>query len=91
MTDNNCTVFLTDTVTGRTGTYRYRWNDNDPETMNYLWSEGNYACDHNRVDFLYGQDSPEAQDEESFTCNSNRIVVNAIVHDDGRTLYTEHT
>lgn len=87
--NENCTVYLRDKSNEKTGTYRTQWGiyPADEETSDYLWSEGNYSCDHNRVLFLYGHDSVEAENEEKYNCASNLIIVDKIVHDDGRIVY----
>jgi len=83
----NATVYLRDLKTGFSGIYHIEWTlDNPPY---YLWSEGNYSCDHNRVLFLFGWDSPESEDESAFNCISRRILVEKIVLDTGQVVYSE--
>lgn len=81
-------VFLRDTKTGKTGSY---WThvsiDENGTFQDYNWTEGNYSCDHNRVLFLYGHQSPEA-DSDEFDCQSSRILIEKIVLE-GRVVYSE--
>ncbi len=45
--------------------------------IEFLWSEGNYACDCNRWIFMY-KDDPNAP--EQYNCGSENIVVERIVN-----------
>lgn len=53
----------------------------------FIWLEGNWACDHNRVTDFYGHGSPE--DESCDSCSmmpdgSQRFVLLKLVSDQGR-------
>lgn len=83
-------VYLQDTRTGKAGTYgTVGYTDENGQFEDYIWSEGNFACDCNRAAFLYGPDSVEHQDAE---CGANFIIINRIERlDTGKVVYTEIT
>ncbi len=90
MTDNgdSYTVHFRDTLTGDTRAWRsgMSWH----ESSEYLWGEGNYSDDCNRVLFMYGSDCDPKQDNKTYNCASEHIVIDKIVCDKtGETLYSE--
>ena len=84
-----CRVHLRDTASGFAATHDTIWHGD------YIWSEGNYSCDHNRVLFLgdwgkRGPDDIRAGGDALFNCVSRRIVVDRVESlVDGSTLYEE--
>ncbi len=65
-------VLLEDTVTGETGWYE---EDGyvDAELAEFMWNEGNYACDCNRALFMawmHGRDEPS-----DLACGDGRYIV----------------
>lgn len=73
-------VEFLDSSNGRTGTKSFDFEDDYPlETVEFLFSEGNYACDCNRSLFLYGDDI--------YKCSSQLIsITKATVRETGRVL-----
>lgn len=66
-------VLLKDTETGKQGWYSDQFPDDYPsDAVDYMWTEGNNACDCNRGDYL-----AEALDEPrpNLPCAGSRIVV----------------
>jgi hypothetical protein len=85
-------VYLRDTVTGDTRVHRDEgWWDVDGFTeqiafSDFIWSDGNYACDCNRSLFLW----PDRTDKELPCSNDARIVIDKIVDVvTGETVYSE--
>lgn len=77
------TVFIRDNATGEVRTMP--WEDDWVDVDDYLWSEGNYACDCNRALFFaraVGEDDP------SRSCGDGAYSVR-IVSSDGRELYAD--
>jgi len=68
-------VTLKDLENGNIDTYEedYKY---DEEGCEFMWSEGNFACDCNRHAFMYGN-------EEEYPCNvgANRFVVLEVLYD----------
>ena len=76
------TVYLRNTETGETGVYHDPLEYDEPFD-DFIWADGNYACDCNRADFLYGK-------EMDFPCSGNIIVIDKIVRSDtGEIVYSE--
>lgn len=70
--------YLRDTETGKTGIYKDEYKDSDG--VEFMWEEGNYACDCNRADFLYG--------ESPIGCGTTRIALDKVVRvDDQKVVY----
>ena len=87
-------VHLRDTLTGKTGVYPCTGQTSEFNSHfdDYLWTDGNYGCDHNRALFLYGWDDDTANDDEVFNCVSQRILIDKIVRTDtGETVYGPET
>jgi len=86
-------VYLRDTRDGHIGIHHCTGGDNENmdspnDFNNWIWSEGNFACDCNRSNFLYGY-----HDEEKYLeCNygDNIIVIDKIIRTDtGEVVYSE--
>jgi hypothetical protein len=75
------------------------WNDEHSDSFaDFIWSEGNYSCDHNRILFLtdWGARGPDGVreygddvDDSVFNCESQRITMERIVDMGGTILYAE--
>jgi hypothetical protein len=77
-------VTLRDTRTGFTGTYSDEYPDDYPiPVLVYLWTDGNYGCDCNRINFLY-------DDDRDLPCahgaDATVQVVRAVIRETGRVL-----
>lgn len=64
------------------------YNDEYPwsETMEYLWSEGNFGCDCNRALFFaraVGEDDPDCE------CGDTEFSIE-VFDDDGKLLYKDN-
>lgn len=85
-------VHLLDSVTNKRSVYKTDELiiDNE-EWSDYIWAEGNNACDHNRV--LFWNESCNMGDEvdESFVgCNTERFIIEKIIDlRTGEIIYTE--
>ncbi len=80
-------VAIRDVAIGETRVYR---PEQDYETPfdDYIWSEGNYACDCNRALFFAAAAGEERDD--SINCSDGRFVIAAIKdRATGALLYTE--
>jgi hypothetical protein len=91
-------VHLLDTLTGKRSVYEqpdYYWHHVNHDkrygdsagTAQYIWEEGNYSCDCNRLAFMYDED-----EANPFTCNGSenqRVTVEKIVLSDGTEVYSE--
>lgn len=87
------TVHLIDIRTMRRGTYEYPYDwfyidefNGEKRSSEFIWEDGNYSCDCNRLSFLY----PDA--EEEFVCNGDDrvVIIEKIVNnDDGTIVYEE--
>lgn len=67
-------IVLRDTYTEFSRTIDYEVAPGiDTETAMFIWEDGNYACDCNRMVFLYGVDN-------DYPCNvgENRIVIDSV-------------
>lgn len=79
-------VHLRELATGRSGVYKTEGSWLKGVFNDYLWSEGNFACDCNRADFLYGLDDEEIE----YGCSDYKIIVDRIVDlTTGETVYEE--
>lgn len=56
-----------------------RSSHHDFEFDEYLWSEGNYACDCNRHVFFYNREV----DEMDLICGDTEYSIEGVVSDDG--------
>jgi hypothetical protein len=85
-------VHLRDSTNGYTAMVELEWPVSTPgpefnvvtdaeSDIIFLWTEGNFACDCNRVNMLYGRD--HGLDDE-FNCDTQRIIVDRIEWADGR-------
>lgn len=80
------TIEITDTTTGERRAYSSDW-DWDGETDEYIWAEGNFACDCNRsLFFARAVGTPEAVIDEA-PCGLTRFTVAIAV--DGEVVYDE--
>lgn len=84
-------VHLLDTVTGERMIHHdaYGYDEEDPPGVysDFMWSEGNYACDCNRGLFFERARGKEVVDSP---CGSGRFVVEKIIRlSDGKTVYSE--
>jgi len=81
------TIFIRDNTTSEVRELRGTalWYAEEPETAEYMWSEGNYACDCNRRDF-FAQCLGEGGLDVA--CGSGRYSVH-IVGSDGADLYID--
>lgn len=78
-------VSITDTTTGETRAYDADGYLDDGVFFEYIWSEGNYACDCNRANFFAraaGEDDPDRE------CGDGRYAVK-IFDIDGKTIYED--
>lgn len=69
--------------TERDYVYPYEWED----SLEYLWSEGNYGCDCNRALFFaraVGEEDPEDRE-----CGETAFRIVSITDDDGKIVYAE--
>ncbi len=85
-------AYLRDVVTGEQGVYEY---DVDPKYLDgqpFLWGDGNYSCDCNRICFLaeVNADWDEATVIEP-DCHRgpNRIALDRLVDEHGTMLYRD--
>ena len=53
----------------------------------FIWSEGNYACDCNRADFFYGAKGTDQSEHPE--CGDNKYSVKIIRKSTGEVLYDE--
>lgn len=60
-----------------------RWAADDAFTMNYMWEEGNYACDCNRARFFAKAGGEEAP---YIDCGNDKYEIVAIRREDGAAL-----
>jgi hypothetical protein len=63
-------ALLRDTQTGEEGWHEYDHEGSGPDEEHsiwYLWIDGNYSCDCNRLDFIYGDDGEER------VCSDGRV------------------
>jgi len=66
-------VSLRDTVTGDTRVYASEGLWDEGGFNDFIWSEGNFACDCNRSRFLWDDDA------RHLPCGVKRIVIDKIV------------
>lgn len=83
---------LRDTVTGDHGVCESEVEEQYLDNQAYLWGQGNYSCDCNRICFL-AEVNPswdKAVDIEP-DCNSgpNRIALDRLVDESGNVLYKD--
>lgn len=71
-------VTLHDTNTGLTGPFSYEYDDDYPhEVIEFMWTEGNFACDCNRSQFLYAG-------HRIYDCDNQTIeVTHAVLRETG--------
>lgn len=85
----NWVVKIQDNTTGEVATYidEFGSPDSDP----FMWEDGNYSCDCNRLLFFHrGQGMPEDQVRElDLICGHERFTVLEIVDAKGRRIYSE--
>ena len=78
-------IYLRDTVTGDTRTYRENCNfdetiEDSDSGMVYRWERGNYSCDCNRCLFLWHWSKKPEHDLDCNCANTPRIHVDKIVN-----------
>ena len=83
------TVYIRDNKTGEVSEYGMKTPDGY-EFSEYIWSEGNYACNCNRSLFFWrGRELPEEEVwKREASCGDGRYSVK-IVRPDGTVLYEE--
>lgn len=85
-------VEIEDTRTGKTRTYAMWQALHDGEFSDFVWTEGNFACDCNRFLFFQyanGLGVDEVDDEDG-PCGDGRYLILSLVDaDSGRVLYSE--
>lgn len=64
---------------GNTITRQDEWQDHEYKL--YLWTEGNFSCDCNRSDFLYGNDEG--------TCGTEAVKIKIVNRTTNEVLYDE--
>jgi hypothetical protein len=77
--EGSFTVHITEVATGETRTHR-----ENGEFQEFLWTEGNYACDCNRALFFaraVGNGDPNV------ACSTGRFVVRVVDDQTGQCLY----
>lgn len=68
-------VLLRDMETGKEGWVTDTYPDDYPdESIDFMWTDGNYACDCNRGDFL-ARALGEPEPEPALSCAGSRIAV----------------
>jgi hypothetical protein len=75
------TIRKNDVGEERTFEYPYDWGESDE----YMWADGNYACDDNRAQFFAeagGEPDPDIE------CSDYKYTITKIVSD-GKVVYTE--
>lgn len=74
-------VILYDKLTHVSREYVDTYQDNmKDETINFLWAEGNYACDCNRSLFMY-------DDKINYKCSTQNIfILKATIKETGKVL-----
>lgn len=82
----SATIAITDTITGETRLYTDEYYGPDVEVSNFLWSDGNYACDCNRRLFFFA--FCEEDKEDDIKCGDDRYVISSIFYE-GRFTYSE--
>ncbi len=78
-------VWIKDTTTGeaRPCCQGYEWFGD------FIWEEGNYACDCNRQLFFERSVDPEWDTDEEHTCGDGRYLIMSIYLEDGSVVYSE--
>jgi hypothetical protein len=64
---------------------RTDWSVDDPS--DFIWSEGNYACDCNR--YLFFQRAADEPDDDVVACGATAYTVLRIELNDGTVVYSE--
>lgn len=80
------TVHIQNNADGVIRTFRHEWWAEDPDVADYIWSEGNYACNCNRS--LFFKRAGGETDPESDPCGHDGYKIQ-IVLDDGTIVYDE--
>lgn len=76
-------VLLHDTATGDEGWDVHQVEPQYVETQEFWWTEGNAACDCNRLMFLHralGKERPD-KDGTDYPCGDSRVVIKAATID----------
>lgn len=76
------TATLLDVMTGYQADHEYFILPEDRGALVFMWEDGNYACDCNRLIFLYGVDIDDAK------C-SNGMIACLSLKVDGAEVYSE--
>ena len=66
-------IVLRDTRNGKYKILGETSEHQDPESMLFLWSEGNFSCDCNRSLFFYDDD-----EEQELPCNPDENIIELI-------------
>lgn len=74
------TVVICKNDTGETRTIHETYPDIYGDSLEFMWSEGNYACDCNRAAFFYGDNDFDD------TCGDHRFSVVSLRLEDGTML-----
>lgn len=79
-------AYLRDKSNGKEAVYSYECPDTSVDLVNFMWSDGNWACDCNRLDFLYPEADPTGM---LHGCGDDRIECLKVVRrDTGEVLYS---
>lgn len=76
------------------GPYEWWYRDKYDEIneASFIWEEGNYSCDCNRLLFMYGQQEGQDCNQKPYSdARQNRVIVEKICLPDGREVYSEDT
>lgn len=80
-----CEVHIRRVADGVVRIHRDGWHS-DSESPDFIWSDGNFACDCNRHDFFERAAGNEAGDHP---CGSTAYVVDKIVLLNGEVVYAD--
>lgn len=73
-------LLIRDIMTNETRLYSDEYNHNDIQLIQFLWDDGNYACDCNRGLFFYGE-------EWEGGCGTVRFVIEkAVIRETGQVI-----
>lgn len=60
------------------------FTEEDKETLEFMWSEGNFGCDCNRGDWMARE---LGEPDPNYPCGGEKIVVEKIELEDGTVIY----
>ena len=78
-------IIIRDSTTGEHRAYTESFHEDDTDTLEFLWGEGNYACDCNRA--LFFARAGGKPDPKNRPCGDTRYQVRVEVG--GKVIYDE--